>query len=223
IEIVVVGIDHDRAGRFPAVIVDNGAAERLGDRRVGVTNLRQQLLVVRLEVGGVGRLIGGGLHAAWQHPSSRQDSEFYSQRHDLFPVKAYVSGEPPAFAASIIRSRRHDSVKPIIVDLWHNSSTETPVPRRGRPPVAFLQHGWHRLAHSRTGNPAHAYLVSRCRLLAATNPNRWLRGTLVGPRLVPTIRSSCLTRGTHLHELRKAMGTRKHIDSSAAFLFEVPG
>src|SRR5215472_5596741 len=30
-------------------------------------------------------------------------------------------------------------------------------------------------------------------------------------------------RITHFHELRKVMGTSKHIDSSAAFLFEVPG
>ena len=30
-------------------------------------------------------------------------------------------------------------------------------------------------------------------------------------------------RSTHLHELRKVMGTSKPIDSSAAFLFEVPG
>src|SRR6516225_7817452 len=32
-----------------------------------------------------------------------------------------------------------------------------------------------------------------------------------------------LHRGTHSHELRKVVGTSKHIDSSAAFLFEVPG
>ena len=31
-----------------------------------------------------------------------------------------------------------------------------------------------------------------------------------------------LHRGGHFHELRKVMGTSKHIDSSAAFLFEVP-
>src|SRR6516164_10826775 len=31
------------------------------------------------------------------------------------------------------------------------------------------------------------------------------------------------TRSIHLHELRKAMGTSKLIDSIAAFLFEVPG
>ena len=30
-------------------------------------------------------------------------------------------------------------------------------------------------------------------------------------------------RSTHFHELRKAMGTSKLIDSNAAFLFEVPG
>ena len=31
VEIMVVGIDHDRARRFLAVVVDDGAAERLGD------------------------------------------------------------------------------------------------------------------------------------------------------------------------------------------------
>src|SRR3974390_2465568 len=42
------------------------------------------------------------------------------------------------------------------------------------------------------------------------------------PPLVPTFRSSCYI-GTHSHELRKVVGTSKHMDSSAAFLFEVPG
>ena len=32
-----------------------------------------------------------------------------------------------------------------------------------------------------------------------------------------------LYRSTHFHELRKVMGTSKYIDTSAAFLFEVPG
>src|SRR6516164_5225603 len=32
-----------------------------------------------------------------------------------------------------------------------------------------------------------------------------------------------LHRGAYFHELRKVMGTSKHFDSSAAFLFEVPG
>jgi hypothetical protein len=32
-----------------------------------------------------------------------------------------------------------------------------------------------------------------------------------------------LYRSTHLHELRKAMGTSKLTNSSTAFLFEVPG
>jgi hypothetical protein len=32
-----------------------------------------------------------------------------------------------------------------------------------------------------------------------------------------------LHRSGHFHELRKVMGTSKHIDYSAALLFEVPG
>jgi hypothetical protein len=32
-----------------------------------------------------------------------------------------------------------------------------------------------------------------------------------------------LHRCNHFHELRKVMGARKLVDSSAAFLFEVPG
>jgi hypothetical protein len=32
-----------------------------------------------------------------------------------------------------------------------------------------------------------------------------------------------LDRGNHFHELRKVLGTSKLVDSSAAFLFEVPG
>ena len=64
VEVVIVGIDHDRARRFLAVVVDDGSAERLGHGDLGVADLRQQFLVTRLEIGRVGRLIGGGLHAA---------------------------------------------------------------------------------------------------------------------------------------------------------------
>ena len=104
IEIVIVGIDHDRAGRFLAVIVDDGAAERLGDRNVGVANLGQQFLVARLEIGLVGRLIGRGLHAARQHQAGGQKSQFYLQRrHCVLPIESL------AFAAPILRPKRHDS------------------------------------------------------------------------------------------------------------------
>ncbi len=67
IEIVIVGIDHDRAGRFLAVEVDDGAAERLRHRLVLVANLGQQFPVARLEIGLVGGLVGRGLHATRQH------------------------------------------------------------------------------------------------------------------------------------------------------------
>ena len=75
IEIVVVGIDQDRARRFLAVIFDDGAAERLGDGNVGVADFRQQFLVVRLEGGGVGRLILGALHAPRQQQACSENSK----------------------------------------------------------------------------------------------------------------------------------------------------
>ena len=95
IEIVIVGIDHDRAGRFLAVIFDDGAAERLGDRHVGVADLGQQFLVVRLEIGLVGRLIGRGLHAARQHQAgSSQNSQFqFQRRHCIFQSKGLALAE----------------------------------------------------------------------------------------------------------------------------------
>src|SRR5579872_2772392 len=41
--------------------------------------------------------------------------------------------------------------------------------------------------------------------------------------LVPTFRSSCYTAAPAFHELRKVMGYSQTYDSSAAFLFDVPG
>jgi hypothetical protein len=67
VEVVIVGIDHDRAGGFLALIVDDGAAKRLGYRDLGVAGPGQQFLVAWLEVLDVGRLIGRALHAARQH------------------------------------------------------------------------------------------------------------------------------------------------------------
>ena len=64
IEIVMVGIDHDRSRRFLAVIVDDGAAEGFRNRRLDVGNLGQEFLVARFEIGLIGHLVGGGLHAA---------------------------------------------------------------------------------------------------------------------------------------------------------------
>jgi hypothetical protein len=78
IEIVIVGIDHDGAGGFLAVIVDDGAAERLGHGNLFIGCLGQHFLVARLEVGGVGRFPRRGLHAARQHQASGQNSQFCS-------------------------------------------------------------------------------------------------------------------------------------------------
>jgi len=47
IEIARVGIDHDRAGRFLAVIGDDVPAIGLGDGRLGVGRVGQQFLVAR--------------------------------------------------------------------------------------------------------------------------------------------------------------------------------
>ena len=48
IEVVIVGIDDDGAGQFLAVIVDNGAAERLRRRTAAVARLGEPGLVARL-------------------------------------------------------------------------------------------------------------------------------------------------------------------------------
>ncbi len=58
VEVVIVGIDHDRTGGFLALVFDDGAAESIRRLHILVANLRQQFLVVLLECGGVGRLIG---------------------------------------------------------------------------------------------------------------------------------------------------------------------
>src|ERR1700676_1405602 len=92
IKIVIVGIDQDRAGRFLAVIIDNGAAERLGDGNVGVANLGQQFLVARFEVGLIGCFIGRALHAARQHQARGQDSQFQlERRHGALPIEILAS------------------------------------------------------------------------------------------------------------------------------------
>src|SRR3974390_688247 len=51
---------------------------------------------------------------------------------------------------------------------------------------------------------------------AAPVPSHFCGTSAHFPKLV-------LHRRTHSHELRKVMGTSKHIDPSAAFLFEVRG
>src|SRR5262249_17014004 len=144
IKIVVVGIDHDRSRRFPAVIFDDGATERLRDRRIGVTDLRQIFLVARLEVRRVGRFIGCGLHAARQHQARGQDRKFYAQgRHVALPKswpKVFLV-EHKGLAALILRPKRDDSVKSIILETPRNSSTESLVARCGTQSVAFLSQG----------------------------------------------------------------------------------
>jgi hypothetical protein len=41
-------------------------------------------------------------------------------------------------SAPSLRPKRHDSIKPIIAEIGHNSSTYTPVPHCGGIAVAFL-------------------------------------------------------------------------------------
>src|SRR5258707_5366608 len=57
IEIVIVGIDDDRAGRLLAVVVDDGAAVRLGQPSAGVTHLSQPIPVARPGTALASRLI----------------------------------------------------------------------------------------------------------------------------------------------------------------------
>jgi len=63
---MIIGIDDDGAGQFLAVIVDDGTAERFRRRNGGVARLGELGLVVRLEGGLGGGLIGGCRHATGQ-------------------------------------------------------------------------------------------------------------------------------------------------------------
>ena len=86
VKIVVVGIDHDRARRFLAMVIDDGAAERRRDRGLDVTDLGQQFLVVRLEIAGVGgfEMRAGSLHASRQHQTTDgENPQFHERRHHL--------------------------------------------------------------------------------------------------------------------------------------------
>ena len=56
--------------------------------------------------------------------------------------------------------------------------------------------------------------------LVTPRSETWIGGCLTTSAHFPKF---VLHRGTHSHELRKVVGTSKHNDSSAAFLFEVPG
>ena len=109
IEIMVVGIDHDGAGGFLAVIVDDGAAERLGHGNLGVAGLGQQFLVARLESG-----LGWPPHRSCClqpdniRPAARIPNITFSDDMVHFQSKA------PAFAAPILRLKRHNSINPII-------------------------------------------------------------------------------------------------------------
>ena len=57
IKIVIVGIDHDAAGQFLAVVIDDSATERLANRDLLIGRLGKQFLVLRLKSSLVGRLI----------------------------------------------------------------------------------------------------------------------------------------------------------------------
>ena len=104
IEVVIVGIDHDGAGAFLAVIVDDGAAERLGDRDLGVAGLCQLVLVVAASTSAPGPPGTGGLHAARQQQPGRQQSQFRcNRRHLSVPIES--ARNAPATAAA----KAHDS------------------------------------------------------------------------------------------------------------------
>jgi len=65
-KIARIGIDHDRSGRFLAVILDEVAPKRLGDRRLFIGRRRQQLLVARGQI-RIRRQLDRGLHTAAEH------------------------------------------------------------------------------------------------------------------------------------------------------------
>jgi hypothetical protein len=109
IEIVVIGIDDDGAGQLLAVIVDNGAAERLCRRHDGVARLGELGLVVRLEGGFRGGLIGGCRHATGQRKADgEQPQDYFQRRHGTLPIESL------AFSATVLRLKRDDSINPII-------------------------------------------------------------------------------------------------------------
>src|SRR2546422_9514682 len=84
---MIVGIDDDGAGQFLAVIVDDGAAERRCRRRGGIARLGELGLVVRLEGGFRGGLIGGSRHAAGQRKADgEQPQDYFKRRHGTVPI-----------------------------------------------------------------------------------------------------------------------------------------
>src|SRR5258705_117271 len=109
IEVMIVGIDDDGAGQFLAVIVDDGAAERLCRRHGGVARLGELGLVVRLEGGFRGGLIGGCLHATRQRKAGgEQPQDYFQRRHGTLPIESL------ALTATMLRLKRDDSIKRII-------------------------------------------------------------------------------------------------------------
>ena len=109
IKVVIIGVDDDGAGQFLAVIVDDGAAERLGRRYDGVARLGELGLVVRLEGGFRGGLIGGCRHTAGQcKAGGEQPQDNFQRRHGTLPIESL------ALAATILRPKRDDSINHII-------------------------------------------------------------------------------------------------------------
>jgi hypothetical protein len=105
IEVVAIGIDDDGAGQFLAVIVDNGAAERLRRLHRGIARLGELGLVVRLEGGFRRGLIGGCRHATGHRKAGgEQPQDYFQRRHGLLPIESL------AFAATILRPKRDDSI-----------------------------------------------------------------------------------------------------------------
>jgi hypothetical protein len=74
VEIARVRIDHDGAGRFLAVEVDDVAQIRLGNGRLLIGHVGQQLAVARRQI-RVGRRLDGLLHAAGDQHRQGQSGE----------------------------------------------------------------------------------------------------------------------------------------------------
>lgn len=92
IEVVIIGIDHDRSRCFLAMIVDNSAAERLSDRAVDVTGLGQQFLVARFEGFGVGCLKLSCSLTSRQYQADGEKSQLGAQRHQFNPICLVQAG-----------------------------------------------------------------------------------------------------------------------------------
>src|SRR5260370_32398962 len=106
VEIAIVGIDDDRSGRFPAVIVDDMALERFGNSDLGVRRPGEQFLIVRLLRCGRRRL-QSCLDAPAEQQSSTEDHKLPRRHHPPLAVT-------PQFQLSHLKNSRTLCLIPVL-------------------------------------------------------------------------------------------------------------